>query len=271
MSGSLGNGTIANLARSSGRLARIIVAPCSVPTVVWVESAFPALLKAIYSYESPDPKHVYHMVAGHSLICSLKQEIRNAREAAGAEEGEGLRFLFKLAETVDKAIWWLFLAGLGVDAFIDWTSMAYELAGCRGPDGSNSSDNPFGGIPDVTHAGDGNGLQWLTGNPETPSFGASVGVRPGHSFTLIWLCNGKDIHSKPAPITAEFRNETIGTVLDQHTGVLKGDHYEATTVAWQARNENNETCIYSVNAWGSIITDSHLVLPSGGFCHRGGG
>jgi hypothetical protein len=113
-----------------GAILRFISLPCASDPMLYVEAAVPALLKAFWEIASPDPKEVYHKVWGQSFVCSLKQTMVEAREFAGQEPAFYERALFSIAEIVDMAIWYLFLADVGEDALINWGSQIIQLSGC---------------------------------------------------------------------------------------------------------------------------------------------
>lgn len=262
-------GGIKNLQRPVGKLTRLAIEPCSVPPSIWIETSIPAIMSAIWTIIEPDLKETYHIATGHSLVCSFKQEIRMAAEESGGDIGEATRYVFRAAEWVDLAVWWLFLASVGADALYDWTSMAYRVTGCTGPQNRGSSDSPQGATTDITFDFTPSGFSWLTDDPLFPAFAPSVSVRPNHSWSIFWQSRGADVSGQTVPITAQIIEVASGTIIDSFEGQRDKTGKIAPAVVWnRGLNEHTILTEYSCIAWGMEATSHHEVFPFGPhFCH----
>lgn len=250
------------LQRPVGGLTKLYHVPCSVPPSLWLETSIPAIVNAVWTVLSPDLKEAYHIAVGQSLVCSLKSEIREATELGGGELGEATRFLFRAAEWADLAVWWLFLASVGADGFLDWTSMAYELAGCTGPSGAQDSDNPQGGTTDNTDIENANGFSWLTNDPFKPAFAMNVFVEPNQSYGLFWSCSGQDVAGNRIPMTVITYELGTGIIIDNYQTQRGKDGKIPPAIAMaRGRNNPNEAQIIGVLAWGNEATSHHEVFP----------
>lgn len=257
------------LLRPVGRVTRLAIEPCSVPPTIWAETAGPAVLEAIMTIASPDIKEAYHITTGHSLVCTLKSDIKDGLKEAGERPGAWTRRLFKASEVVDAAIWYMFLASVGADALVDWTTMAYRVAGCTDITQRGSSDSPQGATVDSSGNGVETGFSWLTDNPLDPAFGASVQVRPGHNWGIFWHVEGVDLARNPVPMDARILDDDTGDVLDHFGGQMGKDGKAGPTIVWQKGTNLGSTIkSYSVYSHGTIATSHNEVFAgSGSYCH----
>lgn len=113
-------------------ITNLLFAPCDDPPSLWVTTGVPALLKAFTTILTPDFKEGYHKLVGQSLYHDWKQSIKDAHEEESVI-GDGFRnFVFGMADKVDMASWYMFLAGVAEDGLLDWTSQVYKMANCVG-------------------------------------------------------------------------------------------------------------------------------------------
>lgn len=113
-------------------ITNLLFAACDDPPSLWITTGVPALLKAFTTIFTPDFKEGYHKFIGQSLYHDWKQSIKDAHEEESII-GDGFRnFVFGMADKVDMATWYMFLAGVAEDGLFDWTSQVYKMANCQG-------------------------------------------------------------------------------------------------------------------------------------------
>jgi len=204
------------VADAVGNIRRMLVVPCGPEVSVWVELGIEAALVAMWTIEEPDEKEAYHKILGKSLVCSLKTEIRDAHKMSGGEEGPALRFLFRTAELVDKAVWKLFLAAVAADALILWSNMLNKQSGCKTPGNPNyGSGTGYTGA--LAFGGPWQSMDYFFTAPSrfAPVSPASVVVRPGKNWICADSCGFHDAFNLQVATKARVINETSGDILDQ--------------------------------------------------------
>lgn len=112
-------------------ITNILFAPCDTPPSLWVATALPAAIEAMWSILSPDPKEMYHMLAGQSLKHTLQEEIEAAHTEKSVFSEGALKKLFKVAEWADMTVWYAFLASVAESGMLNWTTQVSKLSGCQ--------------------------------------------------------------------------------------------------------------------------------------------
>jgi hypothetical protein len=262
---------IPSLLRDVGALTRIFWIPCSAPASLWIEAAGPALIKAIYSVAEPDLKETYHQTVGQSLVCSIKQSITEAIEDAGGETTASDRFVFKVSEVVDEAIWTMFLAAIGADALIDWTSMVYRLQGCTNVKKWASSSDPIGGTSGSGQGTSANGLAWVTSDPSNPRITPNVEVLGNRKWFIAWGCGLADVGGVPVGCTSVLLNSSTNQVLDTHVQNVRPDGKVAKTIVFGSGVSPNDSAVhgYKVICWSQDPCPHNVAFPTHGFCSIG--
>lgn len=112
-------------------LRKFLYTPCTVTPTVWIETFLPAAVLAFFTVLTPDPKEAIRIAGGgKSWLKQLKVAFDDALAEEPLESYKGIKFLFEFAEGVDRAVWWLFLAGVAADFAIEWSTLAYRMSGC---------------------------------------------------------------------------------------------------------------------------------------------
>lgn len=125
-------------------LRKFLYSPCSITPQVWIETFLPAAVVAIFTVLTPDPKETIRILGGgKSWLKQVKVSFQDALAGEPLENYKGIRFLFEFAEGVDLAVWWLFLAGVAAEFLMDWSSMAFRMAGCDATNRSLTSERRF--------------------------------------------------------------------------------------------------------------------------------
>lgn len=238
---------------SIGFVKRLYFDKCSPSPAVWVETLPFALMRAAWSLVEPDNKEVYHQLRGKSLQCDLKSAIREAQEASGAEETAADRFVFSAAEFADMTLWYLFLASIGAEGLVDWSTMAMEMSGCLGAKVGNSSTSPDGATTTPTRTGISNGGEWWTNNPKNPKITASLVVPAGHAFFIGWAARIGDPATRVAiPCTSVMEFTEAGILLDQHVVKEVNGKIAQNIVFHKGINTTGRSGTARVTCWGNF-------------------
>lgn len=122
-----------------------VIKKTSVVTDLWFQGCRPnpqmlikgfniAAPKAFFTLLSPNWKTLTKKITGRSWLCGIKSVLQGADEAdalyAGLSEA-----VFTSLEWIDAAAFYFWVAGVGIDFLINWTSLVYEMSGCKDLDG----------------------------------------------------------------------------------------------------------------------------------------
>ncbi len=261
--------------KSFGAIKRYLALPCSVPKSVYAEAAFKAATKLIWSYESPDPRHVYHKTFGRSTLCEVKGIVKKAVPTSGPLDEKTLRNLFKIVEVIDVATWYFFIAAILADFLLDWSDGVVKMKPCSDPAQGrrNSGFAPFG-------ASFSNG-RWGTfdfnfDDPHNPAGPCGVILRPGQGCIVAATCTGTDVGGVQVPLDTRILRQSDGKVLDQNMGdeireqgILVG--YSKSHV-WTKYINNNASVGLELIEWQCtcpLNLPDDEVFPQEGSCYRG--
>ena len=139
-----------------GGLLQIYVQPCTTSPYIIARTLIPSALKAFISFEIPDPKEAFRIQTrklqkgGISLLKSVKGFVAEARELAldayqpldeelarrarnfAETEAAAEKYIWDLLEFGERAVFWLFIASIIEEMFIDWSSQVWKQSGCVG-------------------------------------------------------------------------------------------------------------------------------------------
>lgn len=206
-------------------ITRILTLPCHLNGAVYIEMAAEALVRFGIDVASPDPKEVYHHVAGEPLIHSIRQGVKDLGETLGQEETPVRRALGSLLGWEDKAVWWYFLFQAGKDALLDATSNAIQMEPCLSGRGLGSGTNWISAIrDDGTWASQ--DFQFPSGSkyyPVNPSF---VRLDASNNYTGIVACSAKFKALPDIPIGVASR---ITFYPDDNSGNFVLDQFSNAT------------------------------------------
>lgn len=252
-----------------GIIERILKLPCAPSPEVWIGLSAAAALKAWGSILEPDPKEIYHMVAGKSLACHLKTFMDDAHEMN--ESGSPLvrQFVNDSIEAVDLTVWYAFIASTFADAFVNYTSQYIRMhcASKAAADGMFSGGPWFGGLDNNTWES-ASFIQYKA-DGSTVVRPASVSVRPKQHFALAAHATWVKAHESVTinSIQSRLRNTTIGYDLDfESTDGSTGD-YRAGAF-YGSHNPHPIECTYEIqwlvdatSTWAgtqALLHDGHL-------------
>lgn len=196
-------------------LRKFLYTPCTVKPTVWIETFLPAAVLAFFTVLTPDAKEVIRIAGGgKSWLKQLKVAFDDALAEEPAESYKGLNFLFEFAEGIDKAVWYLFLAGVAADFAIEWSTLAYRMSGCTTSSREVTLElqNAFGDVP-----GDNSWVDagiWKVITPDTGQLVGPVANIP--SGAAVALCASLNIRNSATHEKLSFDMQWI----DQSTGEM---------------------------------------------------
>lgn len=172
--------------REVGAIRRVVVMPCSVPPLIYLETFKPALMSVVYSNSAPVWKQYIKAATGKSWLKHIKMYMADAEETLTPIQAHNLEKLYTVAEFLDKSVFYLWVAGMTEEFAYDWASLIREFSPCHksGDQQIASGANCIGGLPpngtwiqNPTYfrtSGSGSGL--VTG---------SVFVPPNHTYDML--------------------------------------------------------------------------------------
>lgn len=252
--------------RTIGNVVDILNMPCAITPQMAIRTAVPAILEALWSFESPDPKHLFHKLRGHSLLCDIKGGLMDTHLIPPPEDEPLVRFLFKSAEWLDRLTWYMFVASVVGDALFDWTSNLLKVSGCvaKSPFGYNG-DTPFGACSDDGRLA--TLFEWFNSGPAPgPTCGSSLFVPPGWKWIAYVQAQGQDENSVPCALNISLENFTVPSIYDYSPALPKaggaGYHF---TQAW-GQGVNNGNVAHTIGFRGSSDgpKPSRQVFPKSG-------
>lgn len=258
-----------------GNVKRILAIPCDTPPSVWVETALPAALKAIYSVAEPDPKEAYHKAFGNSLYHDYKTVLQDAEIVPPAEGNEATSFFFAALDWADLTAWFLFLADVALDGLMNWTTQIIKQTQCKmkGYEGQGHGTFFFGAIED-----DGRWQQLDFSFPEGTDFypvsPSSIVVPKGHSCIVAAQASFHLWASESGvPCATRLINITTGEILEQvDIADPTNSKYPKTHVFSKYANDTQDEHHVAVEwSWGGgpVATGQVYPTPEDCFCFIG--
>lgn len=258
-----------------GGVRRYLALPCAVPKQIYVEAFERALMKAFFTYESPDPRHLYHKGTGRSTLCEVKGIIKKAIPIQSPEHERFVRTLFKFTEIVDVLTWYAFIAGIAADFVNNWGSGIVKLKPCQNPaqGRANSGFAPFGASFSSGRFGT---FDWNFDDPHNPAGPCGVVLQPGQGCIVAASCTGQDVGGVQVALLTRIYRQSDGKVLDENQGediVEQGIHigYRPSHTFVKYIHPHSATGL-EVIEWQCTCTDAlpdDEVFPGDGTCYRG--
>ena len=106
--------------------------PCSAPFYVYVETALPALLELLISYNTFGTSDISRNSLGRSQVRWTRRLFSGWRRYAPYRKIGGTGFLFRADGVVQRLLWWWLVADLTVDFLYNWTSLVNRTEWCTG-------------------------------------------------------------------------------------------------------------------------------------------
>lgn len=156
--------------------------PCAPTPMLWVEATVFAAWTLFWSVIEPVWKQDVKLVTGKSWLKNLKQYAYEAEESPYSFFDDSLIMLFEVAEWADAAVFWVWIASIGIDGLMNTCTLAYQLAGCDPLSASCTivGKSPFGGWSFEQYGKWADGPAWIE---QYPVHGAPM------SSTLIMPAN----------------------------------------------------------------------------------
>jgi len=258
-----------------GNIKRIAALPCDTPPSLWIEAAVPAILAAVWDFESPDPRELYHKLHGHSALCEVKGLIKSGHLLPPEHKSPLTKFIFRFAEVADVATWYTFLMAIAAQGVFDWTSGILRMSACSDETQKEGAGyDPFGGSFDSG--------QWGTFdffmNPGRyyPATSPGFVLQPGERCFIAVECKFGDVFGVPVEGLTRIHVAETGEVLDrgeskfipstfgpgEYSSAITWAHYAHRTGAGGTRQVQWQ-CTHN-----GVLPD-HELFPLGGNCFIG--
>jgi hypothetical protein len=133
----------------SGQLLRLLTSPCNPSAQFWIEASVPFALSVFAATVFyPDIKHVYHELTGEAILSSgvraplgyskggegftrsVNQLFGGGEYNFGGGASAGLRTLGTAVSIFDAFNYYAWFAAMLDEKAMDWSTLAYEMAGC---------------------------------------------------------------------------------------------------------------------------------------------
>lgn len=248
-------------------ITRMIYAPCDDPPSVWIEAAIPAVLEMIYTIVEPDFKEAYHQIVGKSLVCSMKQAVMDAHEADSSVPDSLRRGVFKLAEMADMAVWYAFLASVGEQALLNWTSQVFKFSKCNGQRAGHIK-GPWLQSAISNDVWTGTECQISDGSGGTIYGSTGITVKPGHSGIVAVHGSAQTLDHNPLGLSARIIVSPTNEILDTDESTWVEGEGTTQTICF-AHYQNNANVVHSVSWQGYVHNDlwpHYAIMPDiGGY------
>lgn len=246
--------------RAWNAINRLLVIPCAVPTTVYLEAAKDAVWQVAFSILSPDPKEVYHTLRGNSLSHDIKAGLEDAGIVPARGDNAATRASFAFADTIDVALWYMFLFSTATEGLVDFSSQVQRHAGCNALD----KPNLFQGGPWVNAIGaDGRYYADLFQRQNVPDLQvgtAGFSLQKGQTGFAAASCKFCVFGGFPeVPTSTGVVQFDTGVVLDQgqSTTNSSGESTEGHTF-YKTKNMAEE--VYNAEVMSSYTGSDHLPL-----------
>lgn len=242
--------------------------PCSAPPSVWATMALPAAIRAAWTIALPDFKEGYHQIFGKSVVCEFKTEITEAKSLDPALSDGAYNFLFRSAEWVDLAVWYLFLAEVGEDALLDWVSTVYKMEHCiRDPSAAlGTGSAPYGGVYG-NGAWSSTAFVWFFDDPEwSPVSDTTIVLNPGDTGWIRGAIGATDILGAPVPLITRTVIQETGVQLSYSDPPVYSDdgHRNFTFSKAKYKNRTKSQLTMRLEATCPWPIPDNVALPESG-------
>ena len=176
------------------RIVKTFEFPCNPPFRIWMQTLPEALAQMFIDFESPDAKHLFKKVFGHSWLCEAKQVFKRAVPLGdGLLAGAG-DLLFTEIEIAESVVFWYWAAGVALDGALNWSTLARKASTCGGFGWLDAFKISWG----IVDNGEWQSLlwsDWKIGGTEVRFSGREAGVPNSSSYTCA--CNLTGNHHFP--------------------------------------------------------------------------
>jgi len=223
-----------HLAKSAKIITRVLEMPCADPITVYLEAAEAIAGGIIWGYVTPDPKEVYHQVAGEPLVHSIREHFHDAFDATGGSFKATRRWIGKFLGATDRFVWWQFLAASAEQGLIEAQGTMRRLAKCDNfHDPNFGSGGPY--IFAISDSGEWHNANIAITQPESkfyPVTSSFIEARPNHTAMIAVSAQFEDFNAIPVPTSSKIWRHDTGMDLDRDTNWEGGVSSGFTPHVW---------------------------------------
>lgn len=141
-----------SMIRDYNYIEKVLAFPCATPDpILWFVTFLPAAAPALIDFISYGCRDLVKFKAGIGQPCGRLFKA-NAVKMYGPQFVDTLHNAIKFTRPLESALFWWFVADLIADTAARWTSLAYQLNGCRELEEETHWQNAFAG-PGLLPAG----------------------------------------------------------------------------------------------------------------------
>lgn len=216
-----------------GQVSDIVALPCTPSDEIWVEAFFaaaPVLLWSLFKPDFPDvrfsrgglPHHMRGGKRGKKYVRTMSTTFEIPMFGGQNFQKGWQAVLFDLAELGQRIGWYLLIADAATRFALNWTSLAYQWAGCRKPFQSvmqaRSGPWPENGSAPLQYY-----PQWEKQYDLGHLFDPNGAIVPaGKNCAVCLAANMNAFSGQPlGGFTGQLRDLTTGRIWNEHTVNLK--------------------------------------------------
>jgi hypothetical protein len=206
-----------------GALLSILEVPCLPAPQVWIAYAGRPITHWVISFLEPNWKTLFKIAAKKSWLCGLKQLAHDGHETTFTPASTAFTAMTELAEVVDKAAWFYWIASITAEAVVEWSSAVIRATRCGDPSLTALMNRP-------AWAASGSGWAIPLWVPVVDPMGwddsRSYNVPPGRSATFAWSLRLEPFLGQPFAPSVRLVDANSGTVYHtDHWAIASGPDY----------------------------------------------
>lgn len=202
------------LVRNMGRIVNTFEFPCNPPFRIWLQVLPEVLADLFITYESPDVKHIFKEVFGKSWLCEARQVVKRAVPVELAALDALGEILVGVIEHVEALAFWYWVVGIGIDAVIQWATLARKASVCGGFGWLDATPATWS----IVDNGQWQPIKWPAwkiGGTQISFDGTKVQIPNSATYGAAFQLTGEcHVPTRPASFAARLVTDT-GTVIKQ--------------------------------------------------------
>lgn len=222
-----------DLPKNVGYITRLLVGRCAPDPFLLLETATRAFVKAALDIAEPDLKEALHKLSGNSMLHHIRMYAEDAEVAEDELGGKVLKHLFRIGAAADLGIWTAFLAGVGSEAIIDFTSQLMKISPClhHYPPYCGYGYDNIG----ASYVGGWNPMgEFAITMPSVfgPIWPPVYNVDRDHFVTIGWWGTPSDFYGNPCGAATRLLDTTTGVILEHAENELSEDGSYTSLAGW---------------------------------------
>lgn len=220
-------------AQALGAIKRVQHMPCAVPPLIYIESFVPAVINVVRSNVEPVWKQAIKAATGKSWLKHIKHRLVNAEHDLPAAFSNGLEHLYTVAEFLDKAVFYMWVAGMSADFVYQWASLVRQYTPCAKAVDQQiiSGYDCIGGfVPDIN---------WVPGpsyvnktGTGPPLWGCDATVPPNQLYNMMFVATWPSSQVADYRVTCRIRNTRTDEIMALSGSVIITHQHTASSFCY---------------------------------------